>query len=1040
MPLVGLRPRRMGLPLVAALALGTLGLQHAKLLSSLGDEVWAKARSGAGGSYSWSRALMQFRGNGAGGGRGIRVEPFATASFRAAAGLVDCERFGAADGAFLCISSAPGGAAPTWDSVHEICDGTVPEALDDSVFILPAHHWAGLRVAAHAALLAVPPSPAAGAAGGAAPPPPPPPLASSTFPVNFTVDPWDALPALGGPRLGGDWDHGSPMTLGGAMAQAAAQARVLSAHRLLLTHAHLFDGRFDALLNGTEVCDVAGDILAAVAATDAASKRVSDGRGASRGGGKSGGKGRKGGKHGRHHSKHRRKGVGGKLSAAAAAAQAAADAAAAAAAAAGGSEALLDAERARELREMLLPEWACVIGLAGSRVTADDGSSSDSSDTSNRVTGDNSISNATTPSAFWGEVVAFAEGLMSNISARASSSSQNEAAIFAGGATGDSTGGSTTNVIQSEGTRPEAGVAGAPRSLSSLSQSALFELLPPPASPPSLSSRHPLAVSTPLWCDSMDAIVQAVAAAAHTKAHGAIEVYDDFGIGLTVDSARDAPAGGSSSSDGAGGGGPHDAAGADAAARLQALLSRACDRAWLPVPAVRAALAGVQRRMFTTDAEMRLHDQRQMVRAAGRESSTAVFPPNSTILRGLEKGNRALIQSGFNPPGSHSLVGSYLTAFNVIVTETGGLQTLPGAPEPAAAGADGGGVGPVFTYTGRNTCEGEQRDPLSPKQLKAALAPLPVVDEVVVLTHRYEWNIYHWTAEAVAKVAPMLDYLRAHPHVRIHVQTTSGQPAPFREAHLGLLGLDWKARTVRGYVRARVVHYVDNHMCGYPYALWTLLLRERYRAALGLPTPPSPSLVGLRTGAFRPSPRPMRNLPAHLAGLDLAALPRDDPRAVALRKRLAGSYVPSMPTHRRRVVVLRRRRTRKITNEGRLLRRLGRLANVSVVEVRDWDMPDPVATFRLLATADIVIAAHGAGLANTIVTAPGACVVEFMPVSGCAGVRKKGEFGGRGRVASVGLCDENTPALLIDSPLLAPTTFSHSLCCSTTGSCRATGA
>jgi trans-aconitate methyltransferase len=62
--------------------------------------------------------------------------------------------------------------------------------------------------------------------------------------------------------------------------------------------------------------------------------------------------------------------------------------------------------------------------------------------------------------------------------------------------------------------------------------------------------------------------------------------------------------------------------------------------------------------------------------------------------------------------------------------------------------------------------------------------------------------------------------------------------ALFRHEHLKLLGLRWRKRVVSGYVRARVVHYADNHMCGYPHGQWVMLLRERYRAALGLDNPP----------------------------------------------------------------------------------------------------------------------------------------------------------------------------------------------------------
>ena len=45
--------------------------------------------------------------------------------------------------------------------------------------------------------------------------------------------------------------------------------------------------------------------------------------------------------------------------------------------------------------------------------------------------------------------------------------------------------------------------------------------------------------------------------------------------------------------------------------------------------------------------------------------------------------------------------------------------------------------------------------------------------QVVVITHRLEYNIYHWTTESMGKLAALLDYIHGHPHVRIHVGLVS---------------------------------------------------------------------------------------------------------------------------------------------------------------------------------------------------------------------------------------------------------------------------
>ena len=151
------------------------------------------------------RAAVRFRESLPGGAGG------------ASAGTLECERFGAADGAFLCVAA---GGAPSWPSLHGVCAATAASSpLVDSAFVMAAHAWTGLRVAAFAGLL--------------------PPGATSGFPINFTLLPWDALPALGG---GGDepgppaLDESDPGALGSER-WASAQAALTMRSDLLLTRA-----------------------------------------------------------------------------------------------------------------------------------------------------------------------------------------------------------------------------------------------------------------------------------------------------------------------------------------------------------------------------------------------------------------------------------------------------------------------------------------------------------------------------------------------------------------------------------------------------------------------------------------------------------------------------------------------------------------------------------------------------------------------------------------------------------------------------------
>ena len=84
-------------------------------------------------------------------------------------------------------------------------------------------------------------------------------------------------------------------------------------------------------------------------------------------------------------------------------------------------------------------------------------------------------------------------------------------------------------------------------------------------------------------------------------------------------------------------------------------------------------------------------------------------------------------------------------------------------------------------------------------------------------------------------------------------------------------------------------------------------------------------------------------------------------------------------TRRKTVIVLRRHGEREIQNEEWLLKRLNALRGVDVRILDDRAFPEQEAVLSLFASADAVVAAHGAGLTNAIVAKPGACVIEVMP-------------------------------------------------------------
>ena len=179
-----------------------------------------------------------------------------------------------------------------------------------------------------------------------------------------------------------------------------------------------------------------------------------------------------------------------------------------------------------------------------------------------------------------------------------------------------------------------------------------------------------------------------------------------------------------------------------------------------------------------------------------------------------------------------------------------------------------------------------------------------------------------------------------------------------------------------------------------------MLLRERYRAALGLGTPlraqddaaTSDRIVteqaqreggaegGATAGGGGGDGGRRRRRRAALARRSGAAAAAAAALSVAPPAALAAAL--ALAPGSQHVVVLRRRTARRIANEVDFLlqlRALKRRFNFTLTEIADWRMPDQGAVFAAFATADVVVGAHGAGQTNNIVAKPGACLVEVMP-------------------------------------------------------------
>ena len=391
-----------------------------------------------------------------------------------------------------------------------------------------------------------------------------------------------------------------------------------------------------------------------------------------------------------------------------------------------------------------------------------------------------------------------------------------------------------------------------------------------------------------------------------------------------------------------------------------------CARRWLSVTALWAGLVATQATLFSRASTVHLHSRARLLRLMP-VADKAVH--NELLLEGIRSGNSTMVNLGFNDAATMPLAGSYVTAFNVIVTPRGSLQSRVKRRWAAA------------THTERQLyhtiCEPSRFDPYPEHRVDE----LPLHDEVIVLSHRIEANIYHWTTETIAKLAPMLDYARSNPRVMLHIGNlppSLRSHAQFRLQHLAMLGLRWWARTIVGYVRARVVHYIDNHECGYPHGMWQILLRERYRTSLGFPN--DAVIDGLLGHANAVSDS------EQLAAKNDESSSSDDERnpdgsSVALSAGAsAAAESPSLPSPvNKSIVILRRGSSRRIKNEAALLVGLRGLSGVHVTELSDWNMPSQEDVFRAVAGADLLIGAHGAGQTNAIVAAPGTCLIEFIP-------------------------------------------------------------
>ncbi|KAI0232237.1 hypothetical protein LSAT2_017417, partial [Lamellibrachia satsuma] len=192
-----------------------------------------------------------------------------------------------------------------------------------------------------------------------------------------------------------------------------------------------------------------------------------------------------------------------------------------------------------------------------------------------------------------------------------------------------------------------------------------------------------------------------------------------------------------------------------------------------------------------------------------------------------------------------------------------------------------------------------------------------VYGEVFIMTQFWGGEHFHKMLEGFPRIAPYLAFLHAHEHVLIHAAETGGYTA----ATLRFLGLN-PERLVTGLCRAKVVYMPQATPCGFAHAQSTQLLSKLYRDRIG--------------------------------------------RRNATRNTL---------------VLIERSGTRRFTRARAIQAALMSVANETSLALELYpDRPPPPieASMRTFAGAVVVVAPHGAGLANLVYAPPGTYVVEAV--------------------------------------------------------------
>ena len=198
--------------------------------------------------------------------------------------------------------------------------------------------------------------------------------------------------------------------------------------------------------------------------------------------------------------------------------------------------------------------------------------------------------------------------------------------------------------------------------------------------------------------------------------------------------------------------------------------------------------------------------------------------------------------------------------------------------------------------------------------------------EVFVIAHYWGGAFFHMAIEGLPRLVPYLQFLRQHQHIKIHLVTKASSKVAYKR-YLKMLDIN-PHRIVTGHVRADIVYLPKGGSCG--------VIAEPHGQIFS---------------------REMRSFIA-------AQYPRETAAESA-----------------RTVVLIQRSRHRRLKQYTAIKSKLQTIAHDYKLDLKIYsDAPTPSDrnTWLMFYNAVMIVAPHGAGLSNMLLSRPGIYVVEVL--------------------------------------------------------------